>query len=65
MNNISSSTGAGMCSGTTSLSPLGFPCDRPNPSSGESKGDSLTFHPGCLLFGSHGNRGTSQWKIWK
>ncbi|KAF3447575.1 hypothetical protein FNV43_RR12762 [Rhamnella rubrinervis] len=52
-----SASGAGMCSGTTSLSPLGFLCDRPIPSSGESKGDSLSFHPGCLLFGTRGNRG--------
>ncbi|XP_024934427.2 uncharacterized protein LOC107429257 isoform X2 [Ziziphus jujuba] len=51
-----SASGAGMCSGTTSISPLGFPCDRPDHSSGESKGESSNIHPG-LLFGTHGNRG--------
>lgn len=55
-----SSTGAEMCSGKTSISPLGFPCDRPHHSSSKSKGDGSNIHPGCLLFGTHGNRGTLQ-----
>ncbi|KAA8520353.1 hypothetical protein F0562_014609 [Nyssa sinensis] len=46
-------------SGENSTSPFGSPCDSPNPSSGQSKGDCLNYQTSCLHSGARGGRGVN------
>uniref|UniRef100_A0A5B6YU59 Protein SCAI n=1 Tax=Davidia involucrata TaxID=16924 RepID=A0A5B6YU59_DAVIN len=46
-------------SGENSTSPFGSQCDSPNPSPGQSKGDCLNYHTGCLHIGGRGCQGVN------